>query len=1065
MLLEFLQSISKIPKQSDSTTTEKTPSELLFLLNANLALQRQPTAEFGSKIEDRGLIQLTEPDDSSNDNQIKPPIDPNSLYPKLLKGLSSLSQMIKKPPTQLGLNSPNRVDFQSTRDTPTERPHRVNSYQSSPAGREAKKKFPSRPSSSRSSPRVGQPWSPSRISPKSEINSSVATLSNIFRKDSNSQKQIISHTHAKKPVNSELRPKGVKRSFGKDVRDALNRESLQTERLLQSSRSSSKQKSSKNPGFALDFKRQEKMTKSITSPKVLANSCQASQEKTNLRGQFSARNRPKDIMREDVPSYTSITTRTSLAENMRTLSQENRNMTPKKSLTCRASLRSDEDRIVITPVNQEIKSKILDWLFSINLIKEHIPDLEWKLPKICRNGLIFSDLLNKLEGRQEVIKGIIRNNDSKGNINANYLKIMHFLQKSEKMNPRYFGAQEYLVGGNEDVFWGFLDDIYCFYHHKISPFDPRYKNSQSRSITPDSKNVSPNRQSNNRKRSNDNMYNEIARLDNEAKKSWGTSKEAQFSSCRSSKIKVVESNFASNYSSIKKVSDKDSNFYSNRICDFNSNDPVKDMSKGLGDLSKRLGPRESYSNLHSKRASICFSGRNSPSNFESSRKSLDKTDMSKLLLSTKQESEKKAGRHARARSQIEEEQNIITIDMENQIIEWLEQHGFSTFMVKHATSMFEDPLRNGTFFCDIVAKFEKESIESIFRQPKSIDECRYNIYTAFHVLSKKETPIPSFLRGKEETILKGNRNIIYTLLHSLKKAYTERGKPSILPGSTYEISNHVPPYSEKQIGLLKKSLIGWLHSLGLIESQVPRINNFDNLIYHLKDGILLCDLASLVLQKKTVPIHAKPITELQCRNNIKKALEALKNTKNMGQRFVWKDKEVYEGDQFITLGLLEDIHRLFDGVVPRRDPHYFSEGPYIVDFPEPERNEDKEDPYIANGNYRPYLSNLKHIQSKGIRSTTCPRQRPHDSVSYASNLSGNSESVQITPNMPSDKFDRVDNAITANAFYKTVHNEREFKEKSNKQGSDLTFSSPVIVQPSTVYQLVYNFLIIYRNVM
>ena len=42
------------------------------------------------------------------------------------------------------------------------------------------------------------------------------------------------------------------------------------------------------------------------------------------------------------------------------------------------------------------------------------------------------------------------------------------------MNPRYLFAYNNLVEGDEDVFWGFLDDLRYLYHNKKSPFDLRF---------------------------------------------------------------------------------------------------------------------------------------------------------------------------------------------------------------------------------------------------------------------------------------------------------------------------------------------------------------------------------------------------------------------------------------------------------------------------------------------------------------------------------------------------------------------------------------------------------------
>ncbi len=52
----------------------------------------------------------------------------------------------------------------------------------------------------------------------------------------------------------------------------------------------------------------------------------------------------------------------------------------------------------------------------------------------------------------------------------------------------------------------------------------------------------------------------------------------------------------------------------------------------------------------------------------------------------------------------------------------------------------------------------------------------------------------------------------------------------------------------------------------------------------------------------------------------------------MGQKFTWTEKEIFEGKLNVAMGLLEDVHRCFDGVAPRkRGAFYFSDGPYLGD--------------------------------------------------------------------------------------------------------------------------------------
>lgn len=55
--------------------------------------------------------------------------------------------------------------------------------------------------------------------------------------------------------------------------------------------------------------------------------------------------------------------------------------------------------------------------------------------------------------------------------------MLEYLRKIEKINQRYLwgNSQDYLIKGEENVFWGLLDDIYHWANNKKSQYDPRFK--------------------------------------------------------------------------------------------------------------------------------------------------------------------------------------------------------------------------------------------------------------------------------------------------------------------------------------------------------------------------------------------------------------------------------------------------------------------------------------------------------------------------------------------------------------------------------------------------------------
>lgn len=86
---------------------------------------------------------------------------------------------------------------------------------------------------------------------------------------------------------------------------------------------------------------------------------------------------------------------------------------------------------------------------------------------------MISDLLNKLGGRTQVIKGISRKPETTTAINSNFDKILGYLREFPRFSSRYLWATNKIINeGDEDVIWGFLDDIWYWHNGKTSPFDP-----------------------------------------------------------------------------------------------------------------------------------------------------------------------------------------------------------------------------------------------------------------------------------------------------------------------------------------------------------------------------------------------------------------------------------------------------------------------------------------------------------------------------------------------------------------------------------------------------------------
>lgn len=98
----------------------------------------------------------------------------------------------------------------------------------------------------------------------------------------------------------------------------------------------------------------------------------------------------------------------------------------------------------IERVSAQTREKLCNWLSDIKLLKK-IENLSDRLHRICKDGVLFSDIINLLEGTKELaIKGIERHVTKPSQITSNYQKIFAFLRKQDKINPRFL-SQEALI--------------------------------------------------------------------------------------------------------------------------------------------------------------------------------------------------------------------------------------------------------------------------------------------------------------------------------------------------------------------------------------------------------------------------------------------------------------------------------------------------------------------------------------------------------------------------------------------------------------------------------------------
>ena len=579
---------------------------------------------------------------------------------------------------------------------------------------------------------------------------------------------------------------------------------------------------------------------------------------------------------------------------------------------------------VVTPVDSYLKKKIIEWLVSITFLKDTAKDLETKLPKICRNGVIFIDLVNRLEGKNDTIKGISRHPQTKTKVNVNYSKVFTYLRSKPKMNPRYLWAEDYLIEGNEDIFWGLIYDIWCFYSQKISPYDPRYKDLGSKkndgAKTPKAANTDNSALS----LRNSGEYAECLytnyRDHSNNKSRTSISPKGERSTSRTQDYSAIYVGTQTTTPTTKSQSKKSM-----------SPGPLEAVQRVTLEQEKDKGAETSK--IPEKSSSVKYNPAASP--LVSMRTHSPYRTSSPHNLSA----QKTTSRGEKPTDYVPNKlsrDNIVTFEMEQDVEFWLKQIGFQSYLVRKERALFEDPFRNGVLLLNVVTRVENEKMPAHYSKPETIDQCRKNVYGAFEILRRKKTPIPFYFSHQEEEILQGDHNAIWGLLYSLMRVSHDRGYQG---GSIYsmhspsksmsqDFSGKILPYSEEEIRKLEVSLLNWVVRMGVFGEthQVPL--SFEELEIHLRNGTALCELICLVTNKQIHSLVKKPVNEAQIIGNIRKGLEILREDKRMSQKYTWKERELHKGSKYYLLGLLEDLHRYFDGQPPRTNPNYYHDGPY-----------------------------------------------------------------------------------------------------------------------------------------
>ena len=632
--------------------------------------------------------------------------------------------------------------------------------------------------------------------------------------------------------------------------------------------------------------------------------------------------------------------------------------------------------VEVEKVEVGAKERIFSWLIDISLLqvnKINIPDL----PKYCQNGVLFANLLNRLEGKHPIIKGINRKPKNASEVIANLRRVFDYLRQFEKMNSRYLWAHWLIVEGYTDVIWGLLDDIWYFYHKKLNPHDTlggnkdkgrnREKGWNMRNMEKETVMVIDMREG------KGGEYEQVEAPQPEPKnqlpkrtKKPSIPRAAQNTHHPQLDTSPTYTRSTTSYRETEQTPNRtlrDGRFLT-------PNARSANMSYSMLYQSKSPQPT-SFSTLptlytHSERKK----GNQEPNKVPNSHlrtnsgsgistyDQYDQYDQYTSPLSTKERGRKKKGITIPLLREINEQTIMI-------VREWLKYLNFGTLLTQEKEVLLDNPYRNGVLLCELVETLDNTILEHKISNPQVITDVRINFQSAFRALEEsKPGGVPDCYVAHLESMIKGDRKAVWGLLDEIRRLYPSTQMKN---QHFFHLENTGLPYSIPSIRKLEISIISFLYKLGFLRDVAfpHTIMDFET---HLTTGVLLAEVVQAVCGVRITGIFKTPKVESTCVSNIRKCLNVLRRCSKMRQKYTWSEREIAKGERGRILGLLEDIHRFYDGLPPKAHVA----GPYLG------QNVDEEP--VLNGG-QPFSRNISHFNSKEGLDTRTP-SLAHTEPSY-----------------------------------------------------------------------------------
>lgn len=537
---------------------------------------------------------------------------------------------------------------------------------------------------------------------------------------------------------------------------------------------------------------------------------------------------------------------------------------PRSIKTSEKSLKNIEKDFTIPNISEETKSQIHAWLVDLQVIPPslYLHEFMYRI----RTGISLSDLINRLEGKMEVIHGISKNPKTASYCIANINKTLEYLRKLPKVSSKYLWSSAEIYEGVEEHIYGLLLDIKNFYMTRYPNYLPR-SSSTSKSIQ--------------KHKSLDDMF-ELTTVTNSMKRSI---------------IQWIHSLGLERFIVFHKDYKKDYLFNGILLCEV---------------ISKVFSHKVKYIITPTTELQCA-------ENFNSGLKVLNKETSIYHKFQTKVNEPSEDITWSvlwelmnNIQAYEEPDVSIFQKTLEESLILWIDS---LKLLPPRVTTILElvPNFRNGVLLCQIVSSVFPDKKLEIILTPQTDHSALLNIRRSLSLL-RNEAKMSQKYTWKEKEISQGNLKIITGLLEDLHKyadgvpKKNDESKPYL--GSVY-LSSTLKSVQSIEIPQPKKlqkaiELEEWLEGISIKTNGLS-----EDTLNEFKSGEKFLEIIKTLERTEIEGIHASPKTTAAALANIRKALELLYKKPAFDSKFMYLEDQILNGSGKVIRSLLAEIKKIY----------------------------------------------------------------------------------------------------------------------------------------------------------